>query len=104
MSEQSLFTPYDEALQTKELQILKSVFPYTRGSVKKQLSMIIQLLQMNHAIKAASAESNMLTALDLGDRIGNQTAMLNSVKKYCNEKEIETIDTFINILSLMNQE
>ena len=42
MEEESKFTPYDEILQTRELQMLKTIIPYVNKPMRKQLSLAIQ--------------------------------------------------------------
>ena len=42
----SIFTPYDEMTQTKELQIIKSIVPYLPANKQKQFSLMIQYIQM----------------------------------------------------------
>lgn len=96
MDEQNIFTPYDEAMQTKELQILKTILPYVDSNIQRQLSMLIQFIQIRNAGNIS------LTASEINPAIDKKTAMLSEIKKFCTPKEQETIDTLLNIMCVMD--
>lgn len=96
MDEQNLFTPYDEAIQTKELQILKTLFPYVDQALQPTLSLLIQVIQFKNA------NNYSLSAVEIKSPSEKTSAMLSDIKKYCSPKEQETIDNFLNILCVMD--
>lgn len=96
MDEQTLFTAYDEAMQTKELQILKTILPYASPQVQNTLSFLIQFIQFKNA------SNYQLTAAEIVDPQERNTALLNDIRKFCSPKEQETIDTLLNIICVMD--
>lgn len=43
MDENSLFTPFDEITQTRELQMLKTIIPYMPHDSQKQMTLMVSL-------------------------------------------------------------
>ena len=98
----SIFAPYDEMTQTKELQIIKSIVPYLPANKQKQFSLMIQYIQMINCLNLFSDSSQTLVAAETTDPASRRTAILNAVKKFCTPKEQETIDTFLSIFSVLD--
>ena len=73
MDEKTLFTPFDEITQTKELQMLKTIVPYLSKDKQRPLVMMISCM-----------------------------AMLNALKKYFSPSEQETIDNILNVFSILD--
>ena len=96
MDEQTIFTAYDEAMQTKELQILKTILPYMSPAMQPQLSMLIQIIQIRNA------GNFTLSASEVNNGSDKRTAMLTEIKKFCTPKEQETIDNILNIMCVMD--
>ena len=95
MDEQTIFTAYDEAMQTKELQILKTILPYMSPAMQPQLSMLIQIIQIRNG-------NFTLSASEVNNGSDKRTAMLTEIKKFCSPKEQETIDNILNIMCVMD--
>lgn len=104
MEKNEMITPFDEATSSKELQMLKTILPYVPIAKQKQLVIIIEMLQMQSTLNYIDSTNNLLTAQDLTDESDNRVAMLSAIKKFCNQKDQETIDNLISILSLMNNQ
>ena len=98
----SIFTPYDEMTQTKELQIIKSIVPYLPANKQKQFSLMIQYIQMINCLNLFSDSNQTLVAAETTDPASRRTAILNAVKKFCTRKEQETIDTFLSTFSVLD--
>ncbi len=101
MEEQNLFTPYDEMVQTRELQMLKTLVPYLEGRRKRQIAMLIQYLELRHTSSLFSSGSGALSACEIPEGTDRRSAMLIALKDYCNPKEKEMIDTILNLFSVM---
>lgn len=102
MDEQSLFTPFDEMVQSKELQMLKTMLPYIPSNKQKQMVFVINYLQLKNAISVISNPPASLCAAEVGTGNENYTAMLSALKKYCSTQEKDTIDNIINLLCIIN--
>ena len=96
MDQHPIFTAYDEAMQTRELQILKTILPYASPDMQHMLSMVIQLIQIRNA------GNFTLTAAEVNSSTDKRTAVLTEIKKFCTPKEQETIDNILNILCVMD--
>lgn len=96
----SIFTPYDEMTQTRQLQIIKTVIPYLPSDKQRQLSFIIQYIQMINSLNIFSNNQSLI-AQEVKDPASRRNAIFNSVKKFCTPKEQETIDTLLSIFSLL---
>lgn len=101
MDEQNVFTPFDEMVQTKELQMLKTLLPYLPSQKKKMIIYLINYLQFQKAIAVIENPPASLCAAEIGTGNDNFTAMLNDLRKYCSSKEQETIDTIVNLLCII---
>lgn len=100
MDEKQL-TPYDELMQTRDVQILKSVLPYLERSAQKQTAFIIQYLEFVHVRKVFENSKSTLSICEVPDGTDKRSAILSAVRKYCTPKEQETIDTLLNLFSIM---
>ena len=101
MDEQNLFTPLDEIVQTRELQMLKTLIPYLPAQKQKTIIYLINYLQFKNAIHVIENPPAALCAAEVGSNNENFAAILNALKKYCNSKEQETIDTILNLLCIV---
>lgn len=102
MEENRLFTPFDEAMQTRELQMLKTVFPYLEGKQKQQLGMIIQYMEIRHMSRLLQSSSSALGACEIPVGTERRSAMLNALRDYCTPKEKEAIDTILNLFCIID--
>ena len=56
---------YDDLIQTRNTQILKSIVPYLDVPAQKPLAMLIQLMEWKNAIAAFSRQENSMAACSL---------------------------------------
>ena len=54
MDEKTLFTPFDEITQTKELQMLKTIVSYLSKDKQRPLVMMISCMAMVNSMKVLS--------------------------------------------------
>ena len=47
MDENSLFTPFDEITQTRELQMLKTIIPYMPHDSQKQMTLMVHYISFS---------------------------------------------------------
>lgn len=102
MEENATFTPYDEMIQTRDIQILKSIVPFLDYGMQRQTAMLIQLMQLRHIRSLFSSRENTLSICSVPDGTDRRTALLTTVRKYCTPKEQETIDTLLNLFCIMD--
>ena len=100
--EQELFTTeYDGLIQTRELQMLKSLLPL--ASIKNQLplAILIQTMEFRNTIQMFQNNENILSACSIHNEPDKRNAMLQTLRRFCSPKEKETIDNILNIVSIM---
>ena len=88
---------YDDVVQTKNVQILKSIVPFLDVRSQRPAAMLIQYMEMQNAYRTFSRPDNSLAACSLGDGIDRRSASLGAIRQYCTPKEQETIDTLMNL-------
>ena len=84
--EPNSFTPFDNMTQTRELQMLKTAIPYMKGDQKKQFAILIKYMELQNTIQVFNQEDKV---------------MLNDLRKFCTDKELETLDMITNMVSMM---
>ena len=101
MDEKTLFTPFDEITQTKELQMLKTIVPYPSKDKQRPLVMMISCMAMVNSMKVLS-ETPALSVAETETPSDRRIAMLNALKKYFSPSEQETIDNILNVFSILD--
>lgn len=101
MDEKTLFTPFDEITQTKELQMLKNIVPYLSKDKQRPLVMMISCMAMLNSMKVLS-ETPALSVAETETPSDRRIAMLNALKKYFSQSEQETIDNILNVFSILD--
>ena len=101
MDEKTLFTPFDEITQTKELQMLKTIVPYLSKDKQRPLVMMISCMAMLNSMKVLS-ETPALSVAETESPSDRRIAMLNALKKYFSPSEQETIDNILNVFSILD--
>ena len=102
MAEELFITEYDEMLQSKELQIMKSMLPYLDNQSKKTASLFISYITFQKAMNLISKNENVISIAEYSNDMERRIGMLNTAKKFCNKKEQETIDNIINMIYVMD--
>ena len=99
--EDSTLTPFDNMTQTRELQMLKTAVPYMKGNRKRQFAILIKYLELQNTASVFAQEDKVLSMCSVDEKENNTMAMLNDLRKFCNEKELEMIDTYANVINFM---
>ena len=102
MEQEQYITEYDGLIQTKDLQMLKSMLPFANLRAQMPLALIIQTLEFQNTIKLFQNNSNVLSACSVNSEPDRRTAMIQTLRKFCTPKERETIDTLLNIMCVMD--
>ena len=51
MDENSLFTPFDEITQTRELQMLKTIIPFMPHDSQKQMTLMVHYISLMNSMR-----------------------------------------------------
>lgn len=101
MEETKNYTQYDEMMQTRDIQILKTMVPFLANDMQLRMAMIIQYLEIRNTMSLFTPGKNALAACQVPEGTDRRSAMLQAIKTYCSPKEQETIDMIINLFSVM---
>lgn len=96
MDENSLFTPFDEITQTRELQMLKTIIPYMPHDSQKQMTLMVHYISLMNSMRMIDC-APALSVAETESMADRRLSMLNALKKYCSKSEQDTIDNLLNI-------
>ncbi len=99
--EENNFTPFDAMTQTRELQMLKTVIPYMKGGQKKQFAILIKYMELQNTLQLFSQEDKVLSMCSVDEEENQTILLLNEIRRFCSQRELETIDMLTNLLSMM---
>lgn len=102
MEEKNTSTAYDEMLNTRDVQILKSILPFLDFGARRQAAFLIQYLEFKQIRNVFSSRESSLAACAVPDTTDKRSAMLSAIRQYCTPKEQETIDTILNLFCIMD--
>ena len=101
MNQEPYVTEYDELVQTRELQMLKSLLPFANTRSQMPLALLIQSMEFRNTIQMFQNNANVLSTCSVHNEPDKRNAMLQTLRKFCTPKEKETIDTLLNIMYMM---
>lgn len=95
-------TAFDEKIQSKDLQILKTALPYMNGSRQKEILTLIKSMELKKSIDLVNSDDTSLSICSTDNPMENTLNMLSDIRKYCSEREQEHIDMILNIFSMFS--
>ena len=101
MNQEQYVTEYDGLVQTRELQMLKSLLPFANVKSQMPLAILIQSMEFRNTVQMFRNNANVLSACSVENESDKRNAMLQTLRKFCTPKEKETIDTLLNIMYMM---
>lgn len=99
---ESTLTPFDNMTQTREMQMLKTILPYMKGEQKKEFAILIKYMELQNTIHVFSQEEKVMSMCSVDETNNSVFAMLNDLRQFCSEKELETLDMLTNMFSMMD--
>jgi len=95
-------TVYDEKIQSKDLQILKTALPYMRGPQQREIVTLIKSIELKKSLELIGQDDADLSICSTSDPTENTLNMLEDIRKFCSEKEQESIDMILNLVSMFS--
>ena len=95
MNQETSITDFDNLTFSHQLQVLKAALPYMAVSQQKTFTIFIKIFELRNALGILDADDNQLSACS-GDEDNSMLGMLAHIRGFCNEKEREFIDLFLN--------
>lgn len=103
MNQEQYVTEYDGLVQTRELQMLKSLLPFASIQSQMPLAILIQSMEFRNTIQMFQNNANVLSACSVHNEPDKRSAMIQTLRRFCTPKEKETIDTLLNIMCVMEE-
>ena len=103
MDQENYTTEYDGLVQTRELQMLKSLLPFANIRSQMPLAILIQSMEFRNTIQMFQNNANILSTCNVHNEPDKKNAMLQTLRKFCTPREKETIDTILNIMCVMEE-
>ncbi|MBO5070452.1 MAG: hypothetical protein J6C37_08835 [Roseburia sp.] len=94
-------TSFDDMTRTRNIQMLKTIIPYMQEAQKKQFAILIKYMELENTIQVFSQEDKVMAMCSAGDKGNNTLSLLNDLRQFFNEKDQESLDMLINMLSMM---
>ena len=92
---------YDNRLQSKEINILKTILPYLNSTSQKNISMIISYMQLQKTMEFFENPENTMQIVAM-EKKDNAADILNAIRVHCNQREQQQIDHLLNALQMVS--
>lgn len=92
---------YDNRLQSKEINILKTILPYLNPTSQKNISMLISYMQLQKTMEYFENPENTMQIVAM-EKKDNAVDILNAIRVHCNHQEQQQIDHLLNALQMMS--
>ena len=93
---------YDDVTDDKQVQLLKTILPFTNPQTQVHLALLIHYFQLQNSFQSLAAPAKTICACEIPDGSSRQIEMLKAIKPSFNEEEQNLLDNFINILCIMD--
>lgn len=94
----------DTLVQSRELQMLKSMVPYFSGPQQRMVSLVIKLVELQKTMQLFNQKPELQAAelrICENESPNERTChMLNAMKEYCTPQEQENIDVLISFFDM----
>lgn len=101
MENETPLTTFDVMTQSRQLQMLKTIIPYMKNQQQMNLAVLIKYMELKNTIQVFSKEENVISMCSLPENEDHMLAMLTDLRKFCTEKEQETLDMITNMWSML---
>lgn len=97
-------TPFDNAITSRQFQIIKSALPYIPISDQKVISLFVKFQELKNTIRLfdGTSEETMGICSVNGNTNDNLAEMVNCIKPFCSDSEKEQLDFLYNIACAFN--
>ncbi len=92
---------YENRLQSKEIDIMKTILPYLNPTSQKNVSMLISYMQLQKTMEFFENPENTMQ-IGAMERKDNTTEILNAIKSHCNPVEQQKIDQMLSALQMIS--
>ncbi len=94
-------TPFDELTTSPQLQMLKLFLPYTPASNQQFLGVFIKFLELQETLSFFHNKRESLQQQAFHGENSSPLKILEELKPYMPRQEAEMMDTFLNMMNIM---
>lgn len=92
-------TPFDELVSSPQLQVIKLLLPYAPPSGRRMLAALVKFLELRRAVRVFNGPATDLGCPSDGS---NPRVLIDSIKPYLDPKEMEMMETIMNMRDIMS--
>lgn len=95
-------TKFDSILQNRHLQMIKAAIPYLSKDSQKIFSILTKYMELIKTVELSYDDNSALSMCSIDEENQNtkSLSLLQEIRPFCDSKEIETVDMFIDILQM----
>lgn len=94
-------TPFDEWTVPNELHTLKLLLPYTPSASQPALGMLVKVMELQHAMEYFQNRRQDIKSQEFSRDFSSPLEMLEEIAPYLPPEQANMIDTFRNIMNIM---
>lgn len=102
MENENQFTPFDQELQTRELQIFKTMLPYLMPGQQRMFALMIKFMELQKTASLFNGKAPSMQVCSSTDPQERMSQMLADIRSYCTPKEQENIDMALNMIQMLS--
>ena len=95
-------TAFDLSVQSRNLQMLKTILPYMAMQQQKGLALMIKYMELQKTAQVFSGNEPTLQACEVKNGKEKLMLMLSDISRLCTDKEKENIDMIINMMDMFS--
>ena len=95
-------TPFDEWTVPNELHTMKLLLPYTPADSQPVLGMLIKVIELQHTMEYFQHTKKSMHSQDLSSGFSSPLDILDEISPYLPPEQAGMIDTFRNMMNIMD--
>lgn len=100
-SESDKMTPFDSLISPRQLQLLKLFIPYIPIKSQRMLAVYAKFMELKYTLQFFQGFQKDIHAQTCPNPISSPFDMLDEIRPYLSEDEQNRLDSFANLLSMM---
>ncbi len=100
MSEPATINPFDQLVQTDDLQMVKAAMPYINTRQQKPLLIFVKLLELRNSLHLLTEDDERLSACSVDRDHASPLEMLQAIRNFCPPRQQESIDAILNFMNV----
>ncbi|MGN0483667.1 MAG: hypothetical protein ACI4HI_08960 [Lachnospiraceae bacterium] len=93
---------FDSMIQNRSVEMLKSIIPYLWGPRQKNLSILVKYMELADTIAFFNQHPPTMEVCSAEEKEDSMMEIIAQLRKFCTEKEQETLDQILNFFEMYN--